>query len=99
MDAFGQLDLALAAQAAGIHQLQVMAVPAYVSGDRVARNAGGVERDGSAPADQSIEERRLAHVGPSEDDDPGHRLAHSPRSSRNLGSSCQSSLTLTCRWR
>jgi hypothetical protein len=60
----GLEDLALAAQAGGVDQGVVLALALERHGDGIARGARLVEGDDALLAEQRIDERRLADVGP-----------------------------------
>src|SRR6185369_15155836 len=100
-------NLGLAAESAGIDEIDRRAVPVELLDDRITRDAGLVERDRAAAAEQAVEQRRLADVRPADDrnahasapvsevgmNDPA--ILHRPISARKRGSSCQPGFTLT----
>ena len=63
------VDAALAAQAGGVDEAQRAVVGLDDGVDRVARRAGHVVHDRALLADEPVEQRRLADVGPADDRD------------------------------
>jgi len=63
-------------EAAGIHDFQGAAAPFGFAVDAVAGDAGLVGDDGAARAGEAIEERGLAHVGASDDDERWEEFGH-----------------------
>ena len=63
-------------EAAGIHDFQGAAAPLGFAIDAVARDAGLVGDDGAARAGEAIEERGLAHIGASDDDERWEAFGH-----------------------
>jgi hypothetical protein len=61
--------LAAAAHARGVDQRVAASIALEVEVDRIARRAGLVERDHPLLAEERVDERRLADVGPTDDRD------------------------------
>ncbi len=59
--------LALAPQACGVDELELLPVALEGHGDRVPRRAGHVEGDEAFLAEPGVDERGLAHIGPAGD--------------------------------
>src|SRR5260370_38954822 len=63
-------------EAAGIHDFQCAAAPLRLAVDAVAGDARLVGDDGAARAGQTIEQRGLADVGASDDDERWEKICH-----------------------
>ena len=66
--------------AAGVDDGEPLAVPQRLVGDAVPGHARDVLHDGGAPAEDAVDQRRLADVGPADDGDDGQRPALVSRS-------------------